>query len=444
MKDNRLRLSYLWLIALTLCLLCAACGTPSSTGTTPPDTSAVTPTPQSTVATATPQPTVATGALYNDYAFVKNHQIWLSLHGGTPKQATKFDQIQDPPGNSFYNNFLWFDHDMFLVFTLKVLNSGIGGAGCSMGISYSRGSQLFILNTATLQITSPTLPGQQTTTKSGIPYAGPWNALVKADDTHLMGAASLTNDTAFAADIYTYDFTTSSFALTISASSIPNLNFRTTREPMLVRNGLLYYQTFVNGQYAIYSHSLTNPGAAATKIADEGNETYCPMGQLPAGYGYFETPGWDISPDGTQLIEQSIVDANANSPKTSIIQRVNLANSTATTISQDLPANALIMDTRIQWAPDGQHCSLFMMQRSVQPAGDASVNKALYTVDGLNQKQPYTLATPNNSGNLIYWQDGTHFLVYDGANINQYQVGVATGQSLLNLPYISGLSFGMA
>lgn len=428
------------LLGLTLSMLLAACGSLGQAGTSTSVTlhsdGPMAPLPP------TPQPTVATGTMSRDYAFVKNGQIWLSLHGGAPQQATKLSI--DPQLNSpFYNNFLWLDHDQYLAFTLAVRGGGLGCGGCFCGLRYYYGAQLFVLNTNTLQLSSPKITGQTDPQKSTYqPYLGYWNKLIKEGETHILGwnTDGFSQNGGPLAGLYELDLTSGTLKLKIAAANMPNLNFSSTMNNLAYSDGKVYYAAVTNAggydeHFVILSHSLDDNTSTSTKVTDIGTESLCFQGATtqPADAGWVSGGSWAISPDGKTLAVQ-VMTSPSNGYMSSKVEKINLSNGQATTISQSLTPNELYWDITLTWSPDSLNMTLLGIDQPADRSTDGS--SILSTCNSQNQLQQYQMNTPGE----IFWQDNVHFLLVivtsDGSNYTngvklvQYVVGTPTGVQL--------------
>jgi hypothetical protein len=324
-------------------------------------------------------------------------------------------------------------------------------------LGYFHGAQLFVLNTNTLQLSSPKITGQtdpQASTSS--PYLGYWNTLIKEDETHLLGW----NTDGFSrngavngplAGLYELDLLSGKLTLKIAAVNMPNLNFSTTMNNMAYSNGKVYYESITNtGEYdthfVILSHPLDNNTSTSTKVADIGTESLCPEGAStqPADTGWLSGASWAISPDGTTLAVQMMT-SPSNGYTSSKVEKINLSKGQVTTISPSLPSNELYWDIALAWSPDSQNTTLLGTDQPADRSTQAS--SILSTWNSQNQLQQYQM---NNSGG-VFWQDNTHFLLaigttYDAATSNsgtkvvQYVIGTPTGVQLPGMTN-SDLSF---
>src|SRR5207248_5874171 len=118
------------LLTLLAVSVLASCG--NGVGTIPsgtPDLGNGTP---AVIATPSPtqQPvvTAAPNALGTTYAFVRQDQLWIALHGAQPVQATSID-VANLPDVSWHQP-VWSQNDQFLAFIMNARPAGQGGGGC--------------------------------------------------------------------------------------------------------------------------------------------------------------------------------------------------------------------------------------------------------------------------------------------------------------------------
>jgi len=108
----------------------------------------------------------------------------------------------------------------------------------------------------------------------------------------------------------------------------------------------------------------------------------------------------------------------SNGYMSSDIEKINLQNGQATTISQALPSNELYWDIALAWSPDSQNLTLLGTDQPANRSTQAS--SILSTCDSQNQLQQYQM----NSAGTVFWQDSMHFLlaIMNSAGIVQYVV----------------------
>jgi hypothetical protein len=110
----------LLLVSLLTVLLLSSCGS-SSAGDTP--------TPDTTITHIDGPPIVKpthtpTSSPVTSYAFVLQGQLWISLNGRNPVQATHFDYgSAEPNPNIFFGQPLWFANDRFVAIRIMAIGS---------------------------------------------------------------------------------------------------------------------------------------------------------------------------------------------------------------------------------------------------------------------------------------------------------------------------------
>src|SRR5450759_820094 len=122
------------LISLAMALvtvLLASCGSfgvgaiPSGTPNLGNGTLAVIPSPSPTKQAI---PLASPAALSGTYAFVRNNQLWLALHGAKAARVTSFD-FTNLPDVSWHQP-VWSPGDGLLAFIMNARPAGQGGGGC--------------------------------------------------------------------------------------------------------------------------------------------------------------------------------------------------------------------------------------------------------------------------------------------------------------------------
>ena len=112
-------------IALTSCGSSGVGSIPSGTPSLGKGTLAVIPSPSPTRQGI---PSASPAALDGTYAFVRNNQLWLALHGAKPVQATSFDYANLPDVS--WHQPVWSSGDGFVAFIMNARPAGQGGGGC--------------------------------------------------------------------------------------------------------------------------------------------------------------------------------------------------------------------------------------------------------------------------------------------------------------------------
>ena len=398
---NHTRTFVYGILLMSLLIVLSSCSPFQKVGTIPrgtPDvgngTPAIVPKIHSTPPPAQKAPVDATGSTY---AFVRNHQLMVALHGKSARQVTNFN-FSDLP-NVFWQTPIWSQGDHFLAFIMNARKSGLGGGGCPGPDDQAGG--LYVLNPETNQITQLTLPQVQTHTPVNIQPDG-WKYASWEDATHLL--AWYNGDGGNANNIpglYRYDANTRFISLVIPLHAIGALSDSDVKQGMpfvlsvRLRNGQLFYEAVTHpyeqqSQLAIYSHSVTNPGQQSSKLLDVGSEAWCSM-QASSPYVF---PAWDVSPDGEQVAVQMLLGS---------VQILHVADHSTTGLFNDVPANVLSHDVQLTWAPDNQTVVL-------------SQNDATQTQDGLysaSLANPVLTMhyTPTLAGQVTWRSDSAAFVL---------------------------------
>lgn len=380
--------------SLVLVLLClASCG-PNRTGTIPrgtPDlgdgTPAVMPTPTQTVLKA------PASTLGNNYAFVRQNQLWLALNGASPVQITHFVYANTP--DVFWHEPLWSPGDHYIAFILAAKPIGQGGGGCPAPDIGANG-ELYLLNTASGQFAPITLSSGATSTAAGTqtPINDSWQYVFWEDATHLLvwynGPAGKTSS---AAGLYRYDLTTQTLTqvIPLSALGVSTLFSAQPGLPLLLSmrysSEQLFYQVIVHpfeqySTFVIYSHSVTHPGAASQKVLETGSESWCTTQQS----GPYMKPGWDVSEDGEQLAVQ-MLHAGGSSGSSSI-QVHNLNADAMTQLFAQAPAQLLDHDLALSWGPDSQSLVLTTPDVPGEAAPAGSYEATLANPSAMQEYKP--------------------------------------------------------
>ncbi len=160
--------------------------------------------------------------------------------------------------------------------------------------------------------------------------------------------------------LYRYDVNTHALTQVLATSALNAAPLANPQQgmPLLLSmrysSGQLFYQVVVHpfeqqSQVLIYRHSIVRPGMQAEKLLQQGAEPWCMMPQS----GAFVKPGWDISPNGQQLVAQLIL---AGNPDQSVgaIQSLNLNDHSTIGLFTQAPAGPLAHDLRLTCGPDSQ------------------------------------------------------------------------------------------
>ncbi len=352
----------LFIPLLLLTLLISGCGI-SFVGTVPrgtPDTGNGTPavlfTPSVNTQVISPAPSKTIGL---SYAFVRKNQLWIAYNGASPVQVTHFDYTNMP--NVFWHQPLWSPGDHYLAFIMNAVPMGLGGGGCPAP-DFGANGALYIMNTQTGNITRLLLPQPQADVSvSGTPQNDMWQYMFWQDSTHLLtwynGALGKASSSA---GLYSYDVhaQTLTQVLPLHILGVATLFAPQSGVPLLLSmrysNGQLFYQVVVHpfeqqSQLIMYKIALAQSVQPAIKELVMGTEGWCTASQGNA----FVKPGWDISPDGEQLVSQMIVGANA-SQGVGAIQVVNLRDNATTPLFTQVAPAILDQDLTLSWGPDSQ------------------------------------------------------------------------------------------
>lgn len=345
-------------VALLLFLSACAGGVgtiPRGTPDTGNGTPAVMPSATATPQTALTAPANTTG---NNFAFVRNNQLWVATGGAKPVQLTSFTYTNLP--DVFWHQPVWSPGDHFLAFIVNANPAGLGGGGCPSP-DYGANGALYLLNTSNGQFTQLALPAPHAHAQvSGAPSTDYWQYVFWQDATHLLawynGAMGKTSDNA---GLYRYDVQAQTLTQIVPLSSL-GVKTLFNAQPgaslllsMRYSSGQLYYQVVAHpfeqqSQLAIYSRSLAKPQAQSVQVLSMGSEPWCASQQA----GPYTYPGWDIAPDGQQLAAQMI--AVAGGQGVSTIQSLSLTDHSSTNLFAQLPANLLAHDLALTWGPDSQ------------------------------------------------------------------------------------------
>lgn len=377
-------------------------GTPDHGNGTP----AVISTPQSSLQSVSPAPANSTGAFY---AFVRNNQLWVALKGAHPVQVTNFDYSKTP--NVFWHQPVWSQGDSFIAFITSAHPVGLGGGGCP-GPDYGANGSLYVLNTATGQFAQVTLPSvSQNVQMRGTPRIDYWQYIFWEDPTHLLawynGVGGKERNTA---GLYRYDVNAQRLTpvIPLNTLGVATLFQPQKNVPLLLSmrysNEQLFYQVVVHpfeqqSQLVIYRHSIKQPGAESYKVLQVGVEPWC----LSAQSASFVKPGWDVTPDGEQLVAQMIA-ANGPSQGVSTIQALNLNDGSTTALFTQAPVDLMNSDLTLTWGPDNQKV-VVTAYHFFHRSGPYSA-----TLASPAEMQQYA---PNMAGQITWRSDSSAFVVQD-------------------------------
>lgn len=388
-----------------LLLSLSACSI-SKEGTIPrgtPDTGNGTPAVLSTTTIQQQVPAAPVGTAGKTYAFVRQGQLWTALNGALPVQATHFDYSKLP--NVFWHQPLWSPADHYLAVITVANPVGLGGGGCPAP-DYSANGALYIMDTSTRQFTQVALPTPVAhSAMQGTPRMDFWQYMFWQDATHLLawynGIPGKANGTA---GLYRYDVTTHVVTRVMTQDALGIGTFFSANQgqdiPLLLSmrysNAQLFYQVVVHpfgqqSQLVIYRRSVARSDAMSTIVVKMGSAAWC----APTQSGSFVKPGWDISPDGEQLVSQMV---NLNG--TSAIQSLNLNDGSTTSLFDQVASSFLGRDVTLTWGPDSQ---TVVATAALAAAQDGPYSATLANPTALQQY------APNIAGVVAWRTDSTAF-----------------------------------
>jgi hypothetical protein len=360
MLNQKYLLSFL---PLLLCLsILSACGI-SVVGTIPrgtPDTGNGTPAVLLTPSVATQPvqtaPSSTTGAVY---AFVRNNQLWMARNAALPVQVTNFTYGSAP--EVFWHQPLWSAGDHFIAFIVNAVPMGLGGGGCP-GPDYGANGVLYVMNTVTGQFTQVMLPTvKNNASVRGNPGSDTWQYIAWEDATHLVAWYNGTLEkVSNKAGLYRYDVNTQALTqvIPLSALGVATLFAPQPDMPLLLSlrysSEQLFYQVVVHpfeqqSQLVIYRRPLLQRTTPDSEVVQQGSEAWCAGAQGNA----FVKPGWDVSPDGEQVVFQSII-AGGTGQGVGTVQAMGMTESATTPLFTQAPADFLGRDEILTWGPDSQ------------------------------------------------------------------------------------------
>lgn len=369
---------YLWILILCsgFVLVFSSCsvsgvGTiPSGTPDTGNGTPAVIPSPSPT---SQAMPTAPTGVFGTFYAYVFQNQLWAAVNGAKPAQATAFN-YQGLPDVSWHQP-VWSPDNRHLAFIMNARPAGQGGGGCPAP-DYSANGALYIMNTTTMQSVRLVVTADKSDPLASSPLNGYWQYVFWEDATHVLawynGVIGKTG-----AGLYRYNLSDGvlTLALPLSSLGVSTLFSPQQNQPLLLSmrysSGQLYYQVVTQpftpqSHIVILRHSLLHPQLASERILDAGSEGWCATQQSSPNM----RPGWDISPDGEQLVAQLL-----GADGTSSIQALDVKNAMTTQLFTGLPAPLLARDLVLSWGPDSQTV-VAVQARLLSPDGPYSATLA--------------------------------------------------------------------
>ncbi len=394
-----------------LCLLVfllSACGQsgvgaiPSGTPDHGDGTPAVLPTSTSSLQNVSSAPA---GSLGSSYAFVRKDQLWVALHGGQPTQVTHFDYSKYPLVS--WHQPLWSSDDAYIASITAAAPNGIGGGGCPAP-DYSANGALFVLNTKTQQFTQITLPSVVSNAQtSGALRTDSWQYAFWEDTTHLLAWYN-SGPGKTGTGLYRYDVHAQTLSLVFSVNALHAATLFNPQQgvslllSMRYSSEQLFYQVVVHpfeqkSQIVIYSHSVTHPEQGSKQILQVGSEPWCGVSQA----GSFVRPGWDVAPDGQQLVAQMIT-ATSASQSVGTVQALNLSDNSTTGLFAQVPGDTLSQDVALTWGPDSQTV--------VETVNSMATQRGPYTTSLANPTSVQQYA-PNLAGQVTWRTDSSAFVL---------------------------------
>ncbi len=431
----RIMLSISLLLLLVLVSACsiAPVGTiPRGTPDTGNGTPAVLPTATANTQAIAPAPSNSMGA---SYAFVRDEQLWVALNGASPLQITNFNYTNRP--NVFWHQPLWSPGDHYLAFIMDAVPMGLGGGGCPAP-DFGANGALYVLNTGTGNITQLQVPmPKQGVLASSSPQNDSWQYMFWEDSSHLLAWYNGTLGSASnSAGLYQYDIQAQTLTqlLPLHTLGVATLFAPQSSMPLLLSmhysSGQLFYQVVVHpfeqhSQLIIDKVALASLQQPVSNVLVMGNEGWCMSSQ---GNAYVK-PGWDVSPDGEQVVAQMIV-AGDTAQGVGTVQVLNMRDNSTTPLFAEAATDVLGHDVILNWGPDSQ-------------------TVVLSTPHLLTEHGPYsaTLANPsatlhylpNVAGQIVWRPDGKAFALQSGdaldpmsaSNIYVFQTDNTEGFMLL-------------
>lgn len=438
MLKQAMRIAFLFFLTI-LTIVLAACST-SRVGTVPsgtPDQGNGTP---AVLATAPVQPSVSaapSGMVGASYAFVRQNQLWVASKNAKPVQVTHFNYDSLPV--VFWHTPLWSPGDASIAVIMNAQVAGLGGGGCP-GPDYGANGALFVMNVATHQFTQVKLSSSSNAQMSGTPPADYWQYAFWEDKTHLLlwynGVPGASADRT-SGGLYRFDVSTQKLTQVISLNALGVATLYSPQKdlPLLLSvryaNEQLFYQAAVHpfgqqSQLVIYRRSVAGPATQSSKVLEQGIESWCGMPQGP-----FVRPGWDVSPDGQQVVAQ-VIAAGSGNQGVGTVQSRSLIDGSTTQLFSSAPANLLGNDVTLAWGPDSQT----VVMSSAQPGAVTQGGPYTATLANPASIQQYA---PGVVGQVVWRPDGSAFALEDGdtidvttiPNVYVFLTGQSQGRMLL-------------
>ncbi|GCE10693.1 hypothetical protein KTT_05520 [Tengunoibacter tsumagoiensis] len=358
------------------------------------------------------------------------------MNGAQPVQATHLGQAVSTRAKFFWGPLYWFNDNRDLAFTLDIIDGPMGGTSCGP-LAYGNDKALFILDTATMQLTQVHVPGDLTQGVSGSPYTGHWMFFFPEDNTHLLAWHSHISYQGESSQggLYRYDITSQQSTLIIPTDALSGLNHgkNETWLDMRYANNNLFYETVTpqdaegNGHFVIYQHSVSQPSSPDNQVLDLGAERLCGPNMTPGPRGQFQLPGWDIAPDGKSIVAQMLTGSDMLNP-VGKVQLIDLQTHQANNLFTTLSADILNQDVQLFWSPDSKQIVLGQDAYAHGP-GIYSLN-----VTQPDQLQNYHVHAPASAAGPIdvawYANSQTFALVFNG-NVYEFTSGKSEGHIIL-------------
>ena len=242
---------------------------------------------------------------------------------------------------------------------------------------------------------------------SGIPRTDSWQYAFWEDSTHLLAWYN-SGPGKTGTGLYRYDVPAQTLSLVLPVSALHAATLFNPQKdmPLLLSlrysSGQLFYQVVVHpfeqqSQLVLYSHSVTHPETQSKQLLQMGSEPWCATSRS----GSFVRPGWDVAPDGQQLVAQMIT-ASSSGQSVGTVQDLNLNDSSTTGLFAQIPANVLGQDVALVWGPDSQTV--------VATSNSMSTQRGPYTTSLADPTSVQQYA-PNLAGQVTWRTDSTAFVL---------------------------------
>ena len=439
MSKRAISVALLSLLSI-LAFLFVACS-PARVGTVPsgtPDHGDGTP---AVGAVAPVQPSVSaapSGTTGTSYAFVRQNQLWVASNGAKPEQVSNFNYSTLPV--AFWHTPLWSPGDGYVAIIMNAQVAGLGGGGCP-GPDYGANGALYVLNVATHQFTQIKISSSvSNVAMNGTPATDYWQYAFWEDKTHLLlwynGVPGASVDRT-RAGLYRYDVSSQKLTQVVSLDGLGVATLYSPQKdlPLVLSlrysNGQLFYQAIVHpfgqqSQVALYRRPVTGSSTQSTKVLTQGIESWCGTPQGP-----YVRPGWDVAPDGQQLIAQ-IIAAGSGNQGVGTVQSLSLNDNSTTSLFTSAPAGLLGNDVTLAWGPDSQTVVISSAQPGIMTQGGPFTA----TLANPSAAQQYA---PGVVGQVVWRPDGTAFALEDTdavdvtttPNVYVFLTGQTQGRMLL-------------